>query len=54
MIEISSRGARVSFRLWILKVKGPPLNLHILNAEVVMMTVPGGVFPNKWEYYGLS
>ncbi len=34
-------------------VKGPTKNLYILNAEVVLMTEPGGVFPNKWEYYGL-
>ena len=34
-------------------VKGPTKNLYILNAEVVLMTVPGGVFPNQWEYYGL-
>ena len=33
-IPLNSRGARVSFGLWILKVKGPTLNLHILNAEV--------------------
>ncbi len=48
-----SRGARVSFGLWILKVKGPTKNQYILTAEVVLMTVPGGVFPNQWEYYGL-
>ncbi len=34
-------------------VKGPTKNLYILNAEVVQMTVLGGVFPNQWEYYGL-
>ena len=32
-----SRGARASFGLWILKVKGPSLNLHILNPEVVLI-----------------
>ncbi len=48
-----SRGARVSFGLWILKVKGPTQNLHILNPEVVMITVWGASFGNKWEYYGL-
>ena len=39
-----SRGARVSFGLWILKVKGPTLNLLILNAEVVLITVWGATF----------
>ena len=34
-------------------VKGPTKNLYILIAEVVLMTVWGGVFPNQWEYYGL-
>ncbi len=34
-------------------VKGPTKNLYILIGEVVLMTVLGGVFPNKWEYYGL-
>ena len=39
-----SRGARVSIGLWILKDKGPTLNLHILNAEVVLTIVWGGNF----------
>ncbi len=34
-------------------LKGPTKNLYILNAEVVLMTVSGGVFPNQWEYYVL-
>ena len=45
----NSRGARVSFGLWILKVKGPTLNLHILNAEVVLITVWWATFWNQWE-----
>ncbi len=48
-----SRGARVSFGLWILKVKGPTLNRHILNPEVVLISVWGASFWNHWEYYGL-
>ncbi len=36
-----SREARVSFGLWILKVKGPTLNLHILNPGVIL--IPGVV-----------
>ncbi len=31
-------------------VKGPTKNMYILNAEVVLITVWGGVFPNQWEY----
>ncbi len=50
---LNSRAARVSFGLWILKVKGPTLNLNILNAEVVLITVWGATFWNRWEYYGL-
>ena len=34
-------------------VKGPTKNLDISNAEVVLITVWGGVFPNQWEYNGL-
>ncbi len=45
-----SRGARVSFGLCILKVKGPTLNLQILNARVVLITVWGPTFLNQWEY----
>ncbi len=41
---INSRGARVSFGLWILKVKGPTLNLDILNPEVVLIPVWGASF----------
>ena len=33
-----SRGARVSFGLWILKVKGPTLFLHILNFHCLSFT----------------
>ena len=49
-----SRGARVSFGLWILKVNGPARNLHILNPEVVLLPVWGATFGNQWEYYELS
>ena len=28
-------------------VKGPTKNLYILSAEVVLLTVQGGVFPNQ-------
>ena len=38
-LGLFSQGARVSFGLWILKVKGPTLNLHILNTEVVLIRV---------------
>ncbi len=54
-----SRGANLKKVCYIIgalynwSVKGPTKNLYILNAEVVLMTVPGGVFPNQWEYYGL-
>ncbi len=34
-------------------VKGPTKNLYTMNAEVVLMTVWGGVFRNQWEYYVL-
>ncbi len=34
-------------------VKGPTKNLYILTAEVVLMAIWSGVFPNQWEYYGL-
>ncbi len=34
-----SQGARVRYGLWILNVKGPTKNLHILNPEVVLTTV---------------
>ena len=46
---IYRRGARVSFGLWILKVKGPTLFLHNLNAEVVLIRVPKTV---NWFQYG--
>ncbi len=39
-----SRGARVSFGLWILEVKGPTLNLRILNVVIVLITVWGQLF----------
>ena len=48
-----SRGARVSFWLWILKVNSPTRNLHILNPEVVLITVWGATFGNQWEYHEL-
>ncbi len=35
---IYRRGARVSFGLWILKVKGPTLFLHILNFHCLSFT----------------
>ncbi len=38
----NSRRARVRFWLWITKVPGPTKTLHILNAEVVLITVWGG------------
>ncbi len=34
-------------------VGGPTKNLYILNAEMVPMTVLGGIFHNQWDYYGL-
>ena len=34
-------------------IKGPTKNLYILIREMVLMTVWGGLFPNKWKYYGL-
>ncbi len=34
----SSQRARVRFWLWITKVSGPTKTLHILNAEVVILT----------------
>ncbi len=44
--ENSNSGLK-KVRYW--SVKGPTENLYILIAEVVLMTVWGGVFPNRWE-----
>ncbi len=49
-----SQRARVRFWLWITKVSGPTKTLHILNAEVVLITVWGAVYLYLWEIYGLS
>ncbi len=35
------------------KLRAQLKNLHILNAEVVLITVWGTTFWNQWEYYGL-
>ncbi len=45
----SSRRARARFWLWIMKVTGPTKTLHILNAEVVLITEWGAVYLYLWE-----
>ncbi len=46
--KIFSRRARARFWLWIMKVTGPSKTLHILNAEVVLITEWGAVYLYLW------